>query len=109
MKIGVIRYPGTNCFYDTMRYFNDHDCIEIWYKNDVLNDNIDLLINIRPGVYSIAADTETDPLDYAIMELRFDETHMEAAIPPEEYEEEAVAGIFPTVHGRLLLDQGCVA
>ena len=44
MKIGVIRYPGSNCFYDTMRYFNDHDCIEIWYKNVILNDHIDLLI-----------------------------------------------------------------
>lgn len=44
MKIGVVRYPGSNCFYDTMRYFNDHDCIEIWYKNDKLNENIDLLI-----------------------------------------------------------------
>ena len=44
MKIGVIRYPGSNCFYDTMRYFNDHDCIEIWYKKDTLDENIDLLI-----------------------------------------------------------------
>ncbi len=44
MKIGVIRYPGSNCFYDTMRYFNDHDCIEIWYKKETLNENIDLLI-----------------------------------------------------------------
>ena len=44
MKIGVIRYPGSNCFYDTMRYFNDHDCIEIWYQKDTLDENIDLLI-----------------------------------------------------------------
>ena len=44
MKIGVVRYPGSNCFYDTMRYFNDHDCIEIWYKKDTLDENIDLLI-----------------------------------------------------------------
>ena len=44
MKIGVVRYPGSNCFYDTMRYFNEHDCIEIWYNNDKLNENIDLLI-----------------------------------------------------------------
>ena len=44
MKIGVVRYPGSNCFYDTIRYFNDHECIEIWYKNDTLNDHIDLLI-----------------------------------------------------------------
>jgi phosphoribosylformylglycinamidine (FGAM) synthase-like enzyme/phosphoribosylformylglycinamidine (FGAM) synthase-like amidotransferase family enzyme len=44
MKIGVIRYPGSNCFYDTMRYFNDHDCIEIWHKKDTLDENIDLLI-----------------------------------------------------------------
>ena len=32
MIMGIIRYPGSNCFYDTMRYFNDHDCIEIWHK-----------------------------------------------------------------------------
>ena len=44
MKIGIVRYPGSNCFYDTMRYFNDHDCIEIWHKNEALNRDIDLLI-----------------------------------------------------------------
>ena len=44
MRIGIIRYPGTNCFYDTMRYFNDHDCIEIWHKKDKLDEEIDLLI-----------------------------------------------------------------
>ena len=44
MKIGVIRYPGSNCFYDTMRYFNDNECIEIWYKKEKLDDIIDLLI-----------------------------------------------------------------
>jgi phosphoribosylformylglycinamidine synthase subunit PurL len=46
MKIGVIRYPGSNCFYDTMRYFNDKEnkCIEIWYKKEKLDEIIDLLI-----------------------------------------------------------------
>ncbi len=43
MKIGVIRYPGTNCFYDTINYFGKDNCIEIWHKNDKIPD-IDLLI-----------------------------------------------------------------
>jgi len=44
MKIGVIRYSGSNFFYDTMRYFNDNECIEIWHKEDKLDKEIDLLI-----------------------------------------------------------------
>lgn len=44
MKIGVVRYPGSNCFYDTINYFGRDNCIEIWYKNDTFQENIDLLI-----------------------------------------------------------------
>jgi len=43
MKIGVVRYPGTNCFYDTINYFGEDNCIEIWHKNDKIPE-IDLLI-----------------------------------------------------------------
>lgn len=43
MKIGVIRYPGSNCFNDTINYFGINNCIEIWHKIDIIPD-IDLLI-----------------------------------------------------------------
>ena len=46
MKIGVVRYPGSNCFYDTMRYFNDHDCFEIWHKNESLNRGYLLCVSL---------------------------------------------------------------
>ena len=41
MKIGIIRYPGSNCDFDTLRYFKNS--IFIWHKETVLPD-IDLLI-----------------------------------------------------------------
>ena len=44
MKIGVIRYPGSNCFHDTIRYFNEDNCIELWYKNALPRKDLDLLI-----------------------------------------------------------------
>ena len=53
MKIGVIRYPGTNCFYDAINYFGKDNCIEIWYKNDKM-PNIDLLI--IPGGFAFGDD-----------------------------------------------------
>ena len=44
MKIGVVRYPGTNCFYDTIRYFGEENCIELlWDKYDE-RDHLDLVI-----------------------------------------------------------------
>ena len=44
MRIGVIRYPGSNCFNDTIRYFGENNCRELWYKNDTIIKDIDLLI-----------------------------------------------------------------
>jgi len=44
MRIGVIRYPGSNCFNDTIRYFGENNCKELWYKNDTIIKDIDLLI-----------------------------------------------------------------
>ena len=41
MKIGIIRYPGSNCDFDTLRYFKNS--VFIWHKETVLPD-IDLLI-----------------------------------------------------------------
>ena len=44
MKIGVVRYPGTNCYYDTIRYFGEENCIELlWDKYDE-RDHFDLII-----------------------------------------------------------------
>ena len=44
MKIGVVRYPGTNCYHDTIRYFGKENCIELlWDKYDE-RDHLDLLI-----------------------------------------------------------------
>ncbi len=44
MRIGVVRYPGSNCYNDTIRYFGEKNCIELWYKNNEIIENIDLLI-----------------------------------------------------------------
>lgn len=42
MKVGIIRYPGSNCDYDMMRYF--YDSVYIWHKEDILKYDIDLLV-----------------------------------------------------------------
>lgn len=44
MKIGIIRYPGSNCYQDTVRFFGEEHCIEIWYKQTELDEHIDLLV-----------------------------------------------------------------
>ena len=44
MRIGVIRYPGSNCFFDTIRYFGEENCVEIWHTEKELTENIHLLI-----------------------------------------------------------------
>ena len=44
MKIGIVRFPGSNCYNDTVRYFQEHNCIELWYKNSNYDLDIDLLI-----------------------------------------------------------------
>ena len=32
MKIGVIRHPGTNCFYDTINYFGKENVLKFGIK-----------------------------------------------------------------------------
>lgn len=41
MKVGIVRYPGSNCDFDAGRYFDNS--IYIWHKNTLLPD-IDLLV-----------------------------------------------------------------
>ncbi len=42
MKVGIIRYPGSNCDNDILRYFKDS--IYIWHKETRLPPNIDVII-----------------------------------------------------------------
>ena len=44
MKIGVVRYPGTNCFNDTIRYFGEENCIELPWNGFTIPEYLDLLI-----------------------------------------------------------------
>ena len=39
MRIGVVRYPGSNCFNDTIRYFGKNNCRELWYKEEEVIKN----------------------------------------------------------------------
>ena len=41
MNIGIIRYPGSNCDYDTLKYFDNS--YFIWHTETMLPTNIDLL------------------------------------------------------------------
>ena len=62
MKIGIIRYPGSNCDIDTFNYFGN--CFYIWYKETKL-PSLDLLI--IPGGFAFGDryyDTAT--ADYTI-------------------------------------------
>ncbi len=42
MKVGIIRYPGSNCDNDMLRYFNN--AFYIWHKDNILEKSIDLLV-----------------------------------------------------------------
>jgi len=42
MRVGIIRYPGSNCDNDMLRYFENS--FYIWHKEDVLKETIDLLV-----------------------------------------------------------------
>ena len=49
MRIGIIRYPGSNCDIETFKYFNDElatSCFYIWHTCEDLSilDKIDLLV-----------------------------------------------------------------
>ena len=42
MSVGIIQYPGSNCDYDTLRYFDDS--FLIWHKETVYPENLKLLV-----------------------------------------------------------------
>lgn len=54
INIGIIRYPGSNCDIETMRYFkfNKTNCFYIWHKEDDITilENVHLLI--LPGGFA---------------------------------------------------------
>ena len=67
MKIGIIRYPGSNCDNDMLRYFqeNDNEIFYIWHKTNILLKKIDLLI--IPGGFAFGDRYyETATSDYSI-------------------------------------------
>ena len=52
-KIGIIRYPGSNCDIETLRYFSDlGDCFYIWHKEDNIGILDDLLLLVLPGGFA---------------------------------------------------------
>ena len=45
MKVGIIKYPGSNCDIDTFNYFkNWFDVFYIWHKEDILDKMVDLIV-----------------------------------------------------------------
>ena len=42
MSVGIVRYPGSNCDHDTMRYFDDS--FFIWHKQTEFPENMKLLV-----------------------------------------------------------------
>lgn len=42
MRVGIVRYPGSNCDQDTLNYFDD--AFYIWHKNAEMVDDIELLV-----------------------------------------------------------------
>ena len=42
MSVGIVRYPGSNCDYDTLRYFENS--FFIWYKETVFPENLKFLV-----------------------------------------------------------------
>ena len=66
MRIGVVRYPGSNCFNDTIRYFGKESCIELWYETEEVIQGIDLLI--IPGGFAFGDryyEKATDSFNYS--------------------------------------------
>ena len=66
MRIGVVRYPGSNCFNDTIRYFGKEGCIELWYKTEEIVKDIDLLV--IPGGFAFGDrcyEKATDSFEYS--------------------------------------------
>ena len=52
MKVAVLRFPGTNCEFDTQYAFEKlgHTTQLVWHENDTLPENIDLVV--VPGGFS---------------------------------------------------------
>lgn len=52
MKVAILRFPGTNCEFDTQYAFEKlgHTTELVWHENEVLPDNIDLVV--VPGGFS---------------------------------------------------------
>ena len=52
MKVAVLRFPGTNCEFDTQYAFEKlgHTTELVWHENDTLPSNIDLVV--VPGGFS---------------------------------------------------------
>lgn len=52
MKVAVLRFPGTNCEFDTQYAFEKlgHSTELVWHENDTLPENIDLVV--VPGGFS---------------------------------------------------------
>ena len=45
MKVGIIRYPGSNCDYDALKYFENS--FFIWHKETELPEDINLKHQIK--------------------------------------------------------------
>lgn len=54
INIGIIRYPGSNCDIETMKYFkfNNTNCFYIWHKENDINILHDVHLLILPGGFA---------------------------------------------------------
>ena len=52
LKVGVVRFPGSNCYEDTLKFFQKHRHVpkEIWHKNSKTDSSCDLLV--LPGGFA---------------------------------------------------------
>jgi len=62
MSVGIVRYPGSNCDFDTLKYFDNS--FFIWHKENKIPDNLKLLIipggfSFGDRLYNKATDTYT--------------------------------------------------
>ena len=53
MKVGIVRYPGSNCDIETLKYFSDlGQSFYIWHNNDNLSVLDDLGLLVLPGGFA---------------------------------------------------------
>ena len=53
MKVGIVRYPGSNCDIETLKYFSDlGQSFYIWHTNDNLSILDDLGLLVLPGGFA---------------------------------------------------------